>query len=250
MKSLSFRFLRACLVTLLSWACLAPTHASVVIGGTRVVYRADARDVSVQLTNRGVQPALVQAWIDAGDAQAAVERLEVPFVISPPMFRVEPDKTQLLRLVYTGQPLPENATERVYWLNVLEIPPKPDASASENTLQFALRTRIKLFLRPAALAGDDPAESVVKQLRWQHSVSGDQLTITVHNPTPFNASLVDVAPQSTAQGQAAEPVAGMVEPRSSRSFQFKWPVNTPVSGVQFKAINDYGAFLDHHAALP
>ncbi|HGJ5875514.1 MAG TPA: molecular chaperone [Arsenophonus sp.] len=38
--------------------------------------------------------------------------------------------------------------ESVFYLNVLDIPPKPTNLKTKNTLQLALRTRIKLFYRP------------------------------------------------------------------------------------------------------
>ena len=41
--------------------------ASVVIGGTRVVFPAAGGEVTVRLNNNGEQPALVEAWIDAGN---------------------------------------------------------------------------------------------------------------------------------------------------------------------------------------
>jgi len=40
------------------------THAEIVIHGTRVIYPSDASEVTLQLSNNGSKPALVQAWID------------------------------------------------------------------------------------------------------------------------------------------------------------------------------------------
>lgn len=103
--------------------CLASTlsQAAIVITGTRVVYPESSREVNVRLTNVEQSPVLVQAWIDDGNAGASPDEIKVPFVLMPPVFRVEPKKGQTLRVMYTGDDLPKDR-ESVYWLNVLEIP--------------------------------------------------------------------------------------------------------------------------------
>lgn len=111
--------LSASLLLALSYAA----SASVVITGTRVIYPSDAREVSVKLANKGKKPVLIQSWIDDGDVKAKPETIHVPFILTPPINRVEPDKSQTLRISYTGKLLPTDR-ETVYWLNVLEIPAK------------------------------------------------------------------------------------------------------------------------------
>ncbi len=45
-------------------------QASVVLTGSRIVYPAESREVSVQLTNRDDFPGVVQVWLDDGNAQS------------------------------------------------------------------------------------------------------------------------------------------------------------------------------------
>ncbi|MGP4131767.1 fimbria/pilus periplasmic chaperone [Pantoea tagorei] len=113
--------------------------------GTRVVYPAAEKEITVRLDNRGDQPALVQAWIDDGDPNQPVDKINVPFVMLPPVFRMEANKGQTLRIVYTGSDLPVDK-ESIFWLNVLDIPPKDKSRINKNQLQMAIRSRIKLFL--------------------------------------------------------------------------------------------------------
>lgn len=48
---------------LLALPLIAPVaQANVVIAGTRVIYPADQREVTLRLDNRGELPALVQVW--------------------------------------------------------------------------------------------------------------------------------------------------------------------------------------------
>ena len=134
----------------------ATVQAAVVIAGTRVVYPASEREVTINLTNKGATPLLVQSWLDEGDTKAKPENISVPFTLSPPMFRMNPAKGQTLRLLATPdavEKLPKDK-ESVFWLNVMEIPPKPQGeAANENMMQLAFKTRIKVFYRPKGLKG-------------------------------------------------------------------------------------------------
>ncbi|HCU41437.1 MAG TPA: pilus assembly protein, partial [Acinetobacter nosocomialis] len=70
-------------------AVAAPaSHAEIVIHGTRVIYPSDAREVTLQVSNNGSKPALVQAWIDEGDPKSTPDQSKVPFMIAPPISRV------------------------------------------------------------------------------------------------------------------------------------------------------------------
>jgi chaperone protein EcpD len=243
---------RTYLLTLLTGLLLC-THgmASVIIIGTRVVYPLHAKDVSVRLNNNGTTPSLVQAWIDDGNAAAIPETISVPFILSPPIFRIDSAHSQLLRVVYTGAGQAATDRETVYWLNVLDIPPKPDASAGDNTLQFAVRSRIKLFLRPPGLAGD--AGLAPALVRWSLVRDGASLKLLATNPTPFHVSLAEVVLTGAtgATGALSKPQSGMVSPLSEHSFVLEGadPATQAATTVQFKYVNDYGAFVDGSAAI-
>ncbi|MEI2265568.1 fimbrial biogenesis chaperone [Erwinia sp. CGal63] len=201
--------------------------ASVVITGTRVIYPSDAREVSVKLNNTGKRPVLIQSWIDDGDAKAKPETLHVPFVLTPPINRVEPEKGQTLRISYNGQPLPADR-ESVYWLNVLEIPAKNPLLKDENYLQMAFRSRIKLFFRPVVLKGK--ANEAAKALVWH--TQGQQLT--AKNPTPYYISLVGIA----VNGKQVE--ADMIAPFAKASFTLAGKAGEKITVTY---VNDYGAVV-------
>ncbi|MCU1617820.1 MAG: Chaperone [Frankiales bacterium] len=63
----------------------AQAMSSVVITGTRVVYPAEKKEVTVKLNNEGTRPVLVQSWIDQGDPASTPTNSSAPFVISPPV---------------------------------------------------------------------------------------------------------------------------------------------------------------------
>lgn len=215
-----------------------PADASVVIGGTRVIYAASESEVTLKLSNAGQSPALVQSWVDTGDVRGAPSTTKVPFTVTPPISRIDPSKSQTLRIVYTGEPMPQDH-ESVFWLNVLEVPPKPSAAdADMNRIQLAFRSRIKLFYRPEKLAGssaDAPA-----QLTWRLTQADGKPAIEAHNPTPFHVSLTTISVQSGGRSAIFDD-GGMVGPGETRAFPLKGDVPGSASAsVRYTTLNDYG----------
>ncbi|MDK3021180.1 fimbria/pilus periplasmic chaperone [Cupriavidus taiwanensis] len=222
-------------------------QASVVIAGTRVIYRAQETEVTIKLTNEGKAPALTQTWIDKGDPKAAPAAIEVPFTVTPPVSRIDPGKGQTLRILYTGEPLAQDR-ESVFWLNVLEIPPKPSAEEAEtNKLQLAFRSRIKLFFRPAGLKGT--AEEAPRTIRWRIVQAGGKPALEGSNPSEYHVSFSRI--EVVGGGKTARfEEGGMIAPGETRSFPLTGEVaQGPDTKIRFNTINDYGGAAHGEAAL-
>lgn len=148
---------------------LSAAQAGVVIGGTRVIFDGNKKEASIGINNPDKTPYLIQSWIETpgGGAEKA------PFIITPPLYRLNNGQQNVERIVATGA-LPQDK-ESLFWLNIKAI---PSAAKVDNTLQIAIKTRIKLIYRPAAMKGASPEEQVDK-LRWQRV--GNK--IQVNNPT-------------------------------------------------------------------
>jgi len=212
--------------------------ASVVVDGTRVVYPADRREVTINLRNPGETPSLAQAWLDAGNAEASPGDDPVPFALTPPIFRLDPGRTQTLRLTYTGEPLPTDR-ESLFWLNVLDIPPRaplnPDAP---NRLELAFKHRLKLFFRPRGLPGS--ALEAPARVRWRLRRDGERLQLEAVNPTPFHVSLSVI---ELGTGEARRVIhADMLAPLSSHRFDLPDDLQMPATGLplEYRFINDQG----------
>jgi chaperone protein EcpD len=227
-----FNAIPALLATLL---LAVPAHASVVISATRLIYPSQATEVTVQLLNRDPQPALLQVWIDDGDAQANPDTLKVPFVVSPVMMRIEAQKGQVLRVMHTGEPLPGDR-ESLFWLNVLQVPPRTEATA--NSLQMAIRTRIKLLYRPQGLAGQ--ASEAPTALHWSTVRSDGQWFIQARNQGPYFVNFGAI--NLLVDGRSLEAGAGHVPPFGQARFPIKGESGQSSDGkVSYIALDDYGA---------
>lgn len=218
--------------------CAAQAHAGIVISGTRVVFPGNEHEVTIKITNEGTSPVLVQAWVDSGAQNASPTNIDVPFTLTPPLFRLEAGKGQTLRMMHGGEPMPTDK-ESLFWLNVLEVPPKA-AAEDANKLQLAFRTRIKVMYRPADLPGS--ANEASQRLTWAIQQAEDgKYVLQATNPTPYVVNVGSVALKSGWQSYDAG--AGYILPGSTHSFPIAGFNATPTADVKvtFGAINDWGS---------
>jgi chaperone protein EcpD len=231
-------------------ACAAASNAvaGIIVDGTRVVYPASKREVTIHIRNPSDTPSLVQAWLDAGDAHAKPGESKVPFVMTPPLFRLDPTKGQSLRLVYTHDPLPGDR-ESLFWLNVLDIPPRATTNPDlPNQLDLAFKHRMKVFFRPASLAG--AAADAPARLTWKLvSNEGKFVAIQAKNPTAYHVSLIQVT--LTVAGHPITAKADMIDPFASRSFDLPDPLTAPSGAVpvEYWFVNDYGGNVNGTASV-
>ncbi|MBK5071716.1 fimbria/pilus periplasmic chaperone [Budviciaceae bacterium CWB-B4] len=205
----------------------AAETGGVTVGGTRVIYNGGKKEASLGVSNTDTNPYLIQSWAETQTSGAE----KAPFIITPPLFRLEGNQQNVLRIVRTGGSLPEDR-ESLYWLNVKSIPAASKNGAA-NTLQIAVKTRIKLIFRPQDLKG--VPEDVTNKLIW--SQQGNQLT--VNNPTPFYMNFNQVK----VGGREVKDVT-FVAPMSQATFTA--PAGASGS-VTWKIISDYGGVGDEHS---
>ncbi|MBB5359326.1 chaperone protein EcpD [Rhodanobacter sp. ANJX3] len=220
--------------------CANVAQASVIIGGTRVIFPAKDGEVTLRLSNDSARPALIEAWVDRGDPKSTPEKVDAPFLITPPLFRIEAHKDQSLRIIATPAPLPTDR-ESLFWLNVLEIPPKPSSMETQdkNTLQLAIHSRLKLFYRPDHLPGD-PLK-VPAQLIWKVAPQAQGYVLDVRNPTPYHITITDLSVNVGGKSYASE--TGMIDPLGVLRLTIKGLSQAPAAGtpVNYVVVNDYGA---------
>ncbi|HID7510801.1 TPA: fimbrial biogenesis chaperone [Enterobacter hormaechei] len=208
-------------------------QAAINLSGTRFIFNQNDKEITVQIHNEGDYPVLLQSWIDDGHANAAPEKMNVPFVLTPPLTRVEAKHGQTLRINSTGDRLPEDR-ESVFWLNVLEIPPA--SKDAKNRLMVAFRNRVKLFWRPAALSNG--AQDAPGKLTWR--VSGQD--IELRNPTPYYISLTGL--NIVQDGHSHVLPAGMIAPSGTQRFSLSGAGGFSIqenAQAEIIFINDYGA---------
>lgn len=209
----------------MSALCMTPSLSvagGISLGGTRIIYPADQKQVSLSVRNTAEQSSyLVQSWIEQPDGEKNQD-----FVVTPPLYVSGPGNENTLRLMYLGQPV-KTDQETLFYFNTKAIPSMDKKKMEgENILLLAAVTRIKLFVRPAGLKPSPdkaPAELTFHR-------SGSKLRID--NPTPYHITLAKM----TAGGHKLPDT--MVLPHGSVSLPLPTP---PANTITFRTINDYGA---------
>ncbi|MEX2951823.1 molecular chaperone [Serratia fonticola] len=221
-----FQFKKAIAVTGLSALLMLPSFSwagGIALGSTRVVYPADARQVSLAVNNSDEHNRyLIQTWVE----NEAGKKTE-DFIVTPPLFVSKPKSENTLRIIYSGEKLPQDR-ETLYWLSSKAIPSiNKDEVKDNNVLQIAVLARIKMFVRPAGLT--EKSADAPSMLKFNRS--GDSLNIS--NGSPFYVTLVNMS----IGGRNVDTT--MVPPKSSAHVALPKGVTTGI--LSYQTINDYGA---------
>ena len=214
---------------LLGLLTISQAHAGISLSATRLVFDGKHKEAGITVRNNG-EDVLIQSWIDSD----ATDSSSAPFAVTPPLARVVGNEQQLLRVIYEGAGMPSDK-ESVVWLNVQEI---PQASKTQNTLQLAVRQRIKVFFRPAGMKSD--AYLAPTELLWRLEDQGGKTVLSVNNPGLYHVSIADIKLQS---GQLTEQPfdSAMITPGEQKKFALKQFDRNSTPSVSFSSINDYGA---------
>lgn len=170
---------------------LSAGYAGAVVNSTqsRLVFNENSLAETLVLVNSEKAPALVQVWSDDNDPLALPESINTPLVVVPPLFKLEPGESRNLRVMLSSRQEIAAGRERVYWLNIYQIPPNTQSDDTKGKkIVLPLRIRLKVFVRPAGLKAPDEhiGESLVFTLK-EHNSTSRSLLIT--NPTPYNMTL-------------------------------------------------------------
>lgn len=211
--------------------------AGISLSATRLVFDGKHKEAGITVRNSG-EDVLIQSWVDSDTPGAT----STPFAVTPPLVRVLGKEQQLLRVIYEGTGMPADK-ESVVWLNVQEI---PQAAKTQNTLQLAVRQRIKVFFRPSGLKAN--AYLAPTELLWRLVDRAGKTVLTINNPGLYHVSMTDIKLQS---GQTMEQPADsmMIAPGEQKEFAIKQFNSSSTPTVSFMNINDYGAQDRYNAQL-
>ena len=127
------------------------------LGATRIIYHPTELGAQLSVANPQSFPVLVQSRVFQED-----RKTQAPFVVTPPLFRLDPNQHNTLRVISTNVPAGEK--ESLYWLCVTGIPPKNgDAWAEDKkqgpmhlaqvNMEISTHMCIKLITRPENISG-------------------------------------------------------------------------------------------------
>lgn len=200
---------------------------------SRVIVDPESNGTSLRIHNEQSYPMLVQSSALNEDMKT-----KAPFMITPPLFRLDANQQTRLRIVRTGGKYPDDR-ETLHWLCVKGIPPKAEDSWAEGkngktktpdkislNVQLAVNNCIKLLVRPKSVQGQ-PSESAAS-ITWQRL----DKVLKAENPTPFYMNLGSLK----VNGKDTE-MLHYLPPFSS--YDFKLPSGS-ADKVQWTVLDDHG----------
>jgi len=168
--------------------------ASAVVNSTqsRLVFNEESMAESLTVVNTVSAPALVQMWTDDNDPLSPPDRISTPLIVVPPLFKLAPAESRNLRVMLLSREGMPKDRERVYWLNIYQIPPNTQQQiAQEKKIILPVRIRLKVFIRPIGLRA--PEDDIGEKLRFTLSNAATQPPVlNVSNPTPYYMTLGDL----------------------------------------------------------
>ncbi|SFO52012.1 P pilus assembly protein, chaperone PapD [Candidatus Pantoea varia] len=213
---------------------LSTDTASAVVNSTqsRLVFNEDSMAESLTLVNSIRSPALVQMWTDDNDPLSPPDRISTPLIVVPPLFKLAPAESRNLRVMLLSREGMPKDRERVYWLNIYQIPPNTQKeTAQEKKVILPLRIRLKVFVRPIGLK--EPEENNGEKLRFTlRQKDAQNSVLTVNNPTPYYMNL------GTISLMDKNLKAEMIAPFSSTSIPATNVGTNPA--LSWTVIDDYG----------
>ncbi|EBA6752633.1 TPA: fimbria/pilus periplasmic chaperone, partial [Salmonella enterica subsp. enterica serovar Birkenhead] len=205
-------------------------HFSAKLGASRVIYNLGGAGQTLTVFNPEKYPILVQSRVFDEE-----RKNKAPFIVTPPLFRLDSYQQTGISIVRTGGVFPEDR-ETLEWLCVKGIPPKEstndgDSGSEENKptlkLKLSIDNCIKLLVRPKGINkfSDEDGSSVL----WYKQ--GDKLR--GENKTPFYINFAELK-----VGSVNIPDIHYIPPFSS----YVYDIPKGVSGkVSWSVLNDYGA---------
>ncbi|ECG8591373.1 molecular chaperone [Salmonella enterica subsp. salamae] len=214
----------ALIVALLSGCQVCQSLAGgIVLQRTRVIYDASRKEAALPLSNQADKaPYLIQSWVEDTQGKRGA------FIVTPPLFRLNAGEDSSLRIMNSSASLPQDK-ESLFYLNVRAIPAlEKNQPENTNTLTLVVKSRIKLFYRPAHLKGE--GYDAYKTIEFTRNNN----TLNVYNPSAYYVVFAGLSLGNTDLTNKIEYIA----PGETKHLSL--PATTG-NEVKWAAINDYGA---------
>jgi P pilus assembly chaperone PapD len=221
---------------LVSLVSLPAFSEGIALGAVRLIYSSDQKGINLSVINGASNPYLVMSRLSL----TRKGKETVPFLLTPPLFRLEGKSKGLLHITANTQSLPLDR-ESLFYLTVVGIPPSnPLGKGSTDGylgggISVGYGNSIKMFYRPVGLAGTE--ETAVKGLVVTKVGPG----VSIKNPSPYYISFLSLRINGhNVTFDADKP--GMLAPFGEATYplQRAYPLNQ-AGKVSWKVVTGLGA---------
>lgn len=201
----------------------------------RVIYQqSEKQGAALTMYSKTGTPHLLQSWVRPVDPQTGDIDLNwqgapaSPFIITPPLSRLEPNGELTLRIRRNDVPLPDDR-ESVFFISVKALPGQM-SDGNQGQMVMTVVSNIKLFYRPKGLA-----KRAVEDAAPRLTFRSQGKNLVAINPTPYWLTFSSL---SAGEEKLDKPsLRIMVPPMGEQVYTLK----SPVSGkVAWKLIDEDG----------
>lgn len=215
-------------------------YSGITLPSTRIIYSGkETKGITFAVTNNTPTPYLMQSRVTTLPTSLVEEAHDTPslatspFIVLPPLVRIESGETTTLRIRLIQNTLPTNK-ESVFAFQIKTIPSKKkreDNAKEQAHMTLALQNTLKMFYRPEGLP-PYKVQNVAQALQFKRQ--GTQITVT--NPTVFYATFADLSVGKSIIGNKA--LLKMVPPLGQQTYSL--PDIEPSGDVRWQLLNEYG----------
>jgi len=180
---------------------------------------------------------------------------QVPFIVDPPVVRLDPEQTRALQIWFTQPPetLPKDR-ESQFWLHVLEIPAIEETNPEqekqqENRLDISILTRIKVFYRPQALADYRPHNPDDRLTFTVETDEQGQPWLRIHNPAPIHQTLDKLVLHQGDEETVIPDAVRMLPPFGQTRIKSPSAINVADASLDVSTLDDHGKKIDYRQTI-
>ena len=230
--------LAALLIFSVPWGAIA---SDLAIAPIRVNFAGEQNTFVVRLTNggTGITPVQVETrhWAQTPTGEDVYEATD-DLIAVPPIFRLPPGETQLVRVGFMGAPAPDR--ELTYRLFFTELSPPPAGEGGNAQVHMRLRISIPVFVQPTVLA--KPRLEFVDVAQRT-----DGYDVRLHNPGNTHVQVERLmAMAGLGEDMRFGRASGYLLPGVTRQFSIDVPASTPIRLI--RAETDIAGVADHDMA--
>lgn len=162
-----------------------PTYSqsSIEINKDKFIFIESINQEIIEINNKANNDYFIQSWITHYDKENSNE---IPFMVTPPLFRIEKDETFSLK-IFKKDEIKERDRETLYRINIKRIPILLNSDNSKNMLHVSINSVYNLIYRPISIEKD--AKDAYKKIEFLKNKNNEFI---INNPTPYFISLSSV----------------------------------------------------------
>lgn len=207
-----------------------PTYSqsSIEINKDKFIFIESINQEIIEINNKTNNDYFIQSWITHYDKENSNE---IPFMITPPLFKIEKDETFSLKIFKTDK-IKEEDRETLYRVNIKRIPILLNADSSKNMLHISINSVYNLIYRPISIEKD--AKDAYKKIEFLKNKKNEFI---INNPTPYFITLSSIS---------YDDILIITESKTLPPFK-KYNTKKEISGnriVKWKIFNQYGIEIE------